>query len=159
MINHNSNLAVLQVIEFVDRMSSPTTSPILLLDDIYNTSLEPLDPNNKIDNHNFCELLDLMDPLTDWQADSFESVAVDYHFSCLPPSCSNDHASLDLLLQSQMGIDNWKPSIISVSTEGIHSNWNGLGLSFHKKRNSAFVEWKAMNPCLPCYCKSGVSVS
>jgi len=138
-------------------MYSSTSSPKLLLEDIYKSSLEAID-RNTIDDHYVCEL-DFIDPLTDWQTDSFESVAIDYLCGCLPSPSSNDLASSDLLIHIQNDITNDEPSVqldestISVFNEETDNNWKGLGLSFDKKSNSAFVEWKAKQPPLSGSCK------
>jgi hypothetical protein len=127
-------------------MCSPPSSPNLLLD------------HSTIDDYDVCEL-DFIDPLTDHgQADSSESATADYLCSCLPPP-SNDLASSDLLIHSQMGIGNSQPavqleeSIISGPAEEINGNWSRLGFSFNHKRNSSFVGWKSINPVLPRFCK------
>lgn len=140
---------------FHDFMYSPLSSPKLFLDNANETSLDTID-RTTIDDYDVCEL-DFIEPTSN----SFESAAADYPCCCLPSQSSNAFASLDLLLHSQKGIDNaqpsvsiWEDSTITVSTEGIKSNWpEGLGFSFDQKRNSAFVEWKATNPNLPDSCK------
>lgn len=157
----NSSLGFLQLHEFADNMYSPESSPKFLMGNACEMSLDTID-RTTIDDYDVCEL-DFIEPTSNWQAeaDSFEYAAADYPCRCLPSQSNNGFASLDLLIHSQMGIDNaqpsvpiWEDSTITVSTEGINSSWEaGLGYSFDQKRNSAFVKWKAGNPNLQHSCK------